>query len=271
MAGSNEMMSLLLFTAVFLSLKHGRDGSAGFFLGSLLFKPQLAVATLAVLVFKRRWKALLVFCVVASIWLLLTTLLVDSHSIIDYLKVIPQLSRLSLSDGFPFYLQGSLYALFMIPLGHQLMTLSMTLATLASLAVIGLLLRLWRNPWRTQSPDFDLRFAATLIATALISQHFLLHDLTIAILAVILTASYWLRDPSREGWGTARLAFAVLWVATFVGPILTFRFHVPVVPLATLFVGWSIWIAARVANDSSTAGSDVTRGEPVSYDSAESP
>src|SRR5712691_2013414 len=59
MAGSNHMLSLLLLTAVFVSLKHGRDGTAGVFLGLQLFKPQLAIATLVVLIFKRRWKALL--------------------------------------------------------------------------------------------------------------------------------------------------------------------------------------------------------------------
>jgi Glycosyltransferase family 87 len=244
MAGSNQMLSLLIFTGMFLSLKHGNDAQAGVFLGTLLFKPQLAIASLVVLVFKRRWKALLGFGPVAAIWLLSSTLFVTSRSVSNYVEVIPDLTRLSFADGFPYYLQGSLYALFMIPLGPHLMKLSTTLATLASLAVLGLLLRMWAGPWKTQAGDFDVRFAATLIATTLTSQHFLLHDFTITILAAVLVASHWIHEPVRTGWGTMRLAFASLWVATLVGPILTLRLHVPVVPLAALFVGWSLWITA---------------------------
>jgi hypothetical protein len=244
MAGSNHMVSLLLVTAVFLSLKHGRDGAAGVFLGIQLFKPQLAIATLVVLVARRRWRAVLGFAAVAAIWMLASTLLVGSRSLVDYLDAIPGLTRLALAEGFPFYLQSSLYALFMIPLGPALLPVSIALGTLASLAVLGLLLRLWSGPWRPESADFDLRFAATVVATALVSQHFLVHDMTIAILAVVLLANRWTRQPVREGWGTARLAAAALWVACFAGPILTQRFRVPIVPFAALFLGWSIQVAA---------------------------
>jgi hypothetical protein len=260
MAGSNQMLSLLLLTAVFLSLKHGYDGPAGLFLGLLSFKPQLVVTTLVVLVFKFRWKALVGFGVVALIWLLSSAFLVGGQSLIHYVKIMPDLTRLSFAEGFPYYLQGSLYALFMIPLGPDLMTLSMTLAVLSSLAVIGVLLRMWTGPWRPQSGDFDIRFAATLIATALTSQHFLLHDFTITILAAVLLASHWMRAPTRDGWGTTRLALAALWVASFVAPILTSRLHVPVVPLAALFVGWSIWSVARPSNDHRTADIDIRSG-----------
>src|SRR5437773_83426 len=68
MAGSNQMVTFVLLTAVFLSLKRGHDGAAGVFLGLQLFKPQLAIATLVVLIFKRRWNALLGFALVALTW-----------------------------------------------------------------------------------------------------------------------------------------------------------------------------------------------------------
>ena len=58
MAGSNQLVSVLLLTGVFLLLKRGHDVPAGTVLGLQLFKPQLAIAILVVLLVKRRWQAL---------------------------------------------------------------------------------------------------------------------------------------------------------------------------------------------------------------------
>jgi hypothetical protein len=150
-------------------------------------------------------------------------------------------------EGFPYYLLSSLYALFLVPLGPDLIGLSTLLGTLASVAVLAMLLRLWSGPWSTQSTDFDVRFAATLIVTSLVSQYFPLHDLTITILAAVLLANHWMGQPTSEGWGTIRLALAALWVTCFVGPVATRHIMIQLVPPATLFVGWSIWATARSA------------------------
>jgi len=239
MAGSNQMVSLCLLTAVFLSLKRGRDGTAGVLLGVQLFKPQLAIATLAVLLFKRRWKAVIACGVVAILWALVATFVVSRTSLVDYVRVVPALSRLAFAEGFPYYLQSSLYALFMIPMGPSHAGLSTVLGTIASLVVIGLLLREWSGAWAPASDDFERRVAATVVATTLVGQHFLVHDFTITILAAVLLADDHVRRPAEARWGTRRLALAMLWVTCFVGPLVTQRTRVPLVPLAALCVAAS--------------------------------
>ena len=101
MAGSNQMVSLLLMIAIFLSLKRGHDGAAGVLLGLQLFKPQLAIAIFVVLAFKRRWRALAGFGAVALLWALLSMLFVSGGALVDYLQVIPTLARLAFVEGFP--------------------------------------------------------------------------------------------------------------------------------------------------------------------------
>jgi glycosyl transferase family 87 len=253
MAGSNQMVSLLLLTVAFLLLKRERDFEAGVVLGLQLFKPQLAIATLAVLLVKGRWKALSGVALVATIWIAVSVLFVSPRSPIDFLDAVPALARLTYADGFPSFLLSSVYALFSIPLGSGLMTVSNTLGAIASLAVIGLLLRMWRGPWNAGSSAFDRRFAATLIATPLVSQYFLLHDVSILIVAAVLLADGAVRDPATRGWGTTRLALAALWIACFAGPLLTMRFHLPIVPIALLFVGWSVYASSEAVTASSVA------------------
>jgi hypothetical protein len=242
MAGSNQLISLLLLTGVFVSLKRGRDGLAGVLLGVQLFKPQLAVATLAVLVYKRRWRSLCYCGAVALTWVALATMFVARGSVAQYLEVIPALARLPLADGFPYYLLTSLHSLFIIPFGSRFWGWSNAIGTVASVAAVIALLRVWAGPWRPQSEDFERRVAATLVATPLVSQYFLLHDVTIMILATVLLADHAMRRGGRQGWGATRLALATLWVFCFVGPVITQRFRMPLLPWALVLVGWSIWV-----------------------------
>jgi hypothetical protein len=241
MAGSNMIVSLLLFTGVFLSLKHGQDATAGVFLGLQLFKPQLAVATLAVLLVKRRWSALLSFAFVAAIWVALSVVFVSHQSVVGYVYSVPRLIQLNFTEGFPNWFQSSLYAAFMIPLGPQWTWLSTALGSVASVGVLAALVRLWSGPWLPATDEFDIRFTATLIATALISQHFMLHDLIIMILGSVLLRNYWMHRAEQDGWNVTRFALAALWVACFVGPMIAYCCKITVIPFATLFVGWTVW------------------------------
>jgi len=132
--------------------------------------------------------------------------------------------------------------LFIIPFGSRFWGWSNAVGTLASVAAVIALLRVWAGPWRPQSEDFERRVAATLVATPLVSQYFLLHDVTIMILATVLLADHAMRGAERQGWGATRLALATLWVVCFVGPVITQRFRIPLLPWALVLVGWSIWV-----------------------------
>jgi len=69
MAGNFSAISLLIFTGVFLALKKDYDFLAGLLLGIQLIKPQLVLALIVILAYKRRWRALLGVGTVAIAWL----------------------------------------------------------------------------------------------------------------------------------------------------------------------------------------------------------
>jgi hypothetical protein len=114
--------------------------------------------------------------------------------------------------------------------------------------ILGFVLRSWSGPWQVQTSEFDLRFAGTMVATCLISQYVMLHDLTILILAVVLIADHWLGLPFRTGWGLTRTAFGVLWVGCLIGPPISVWLHIQTVPLALLLVGGVIGLSLHHYN-----------------------
>jgi hypothetical protein len=245
-AGNTSSVSLLLLTLMFLALKAGRDVEAGGLLGIQLIKPQLVVVLLVVLIYKRQWRALLGFAGVAAIWAVASILLIDPRSLQTYVTLLPQLTNLAFVSGFPYHLLTSVFAFFLVPLGPDHAAIATVAGVLVSIGILCFVLRSWSGIWRAQTSEFDLRFAGTLVATCLVSQYIMLHDLTILILAVGLIAGHVLGRPLRTGWGVTRTAFGVLWVGCLVGPPIGIWLHVLTVPLALVLVGGVIGVNLRI-------------------------
>lgn len=242
MAGNSSAVSLFLFTLIFLALKRRQDGLAGALLGFELIKPQLVPALLVVLIWKRRWRAVLGFGAVAAGWGILSVAFVDWQSPIAFLHTLPLLTRPAFVPGFPTELPSSIYALLLVPLGPARFGIAMTLGSVAAASLVVALLRAWSGGWRPESAEFDLRFAFTLVITCLPPQYLELHDCTILILAAILLAGSRVKTEDSDGRGTLRVVFAVVWVTCWIGPLLTPIIWIPLVPLALLMLGGTIWL-----------------------------
>jgi hypothetical protein len=240
-AGTNALLSPLIFAGAYLALKRERDTVAGAVLGLQLYRPQLLLAPLLLLVFKRRWRALAGFAGVALALAGLATVLVDRGALIAWLRIMPLASRMFFEKGIPSSIFGSLYAVFLLPLGPEHFALGMVAGTVASLAVLVVLLRSWTGPWRPDEASFDLRFAALLVVTPLVSQYLSLHDLAILIIPALLATEYWLAHGAGAGWVRLRITLAGLWLACLVGPPLVSRVvRLPIAPLAALLFGWVV-------------------------------
>jgi hypothetical protein len=245
-AGSNSLVAVPVFAAVFAALKSGRDGAAGAILALVLCRPQLALAPVVVLLWKRRMRALLGFGAVAAGLFALSMALVDRDAPFAWLRLSPLMVRMIVEPGLPQPLFSSLYALFILPLGPERFALGMAAGTVASAVLLGVLLHVWRGPWRPESDDFDLRFAALVVATPLVSQYLQLHDLGLLVIPAVLVTERWVRQPEAPGWGIVRMAFAVLWLTCMVGPALAATvLPVPLTPLAVLLLGWAVLFTGR--------------------------
>ena len=105
---------------------------------------------------------------------------------------------------------------------------------------------MWSPPWDPKTAEFDLQFASTLVVTPLISQYVMLHDLTIVVIAAVLVIDYWVSGGKTiTKWETMRAALALLWLTCLVGPLITMKFKVGVVPLALAYLGWCLWRHSR--------------------------
>jgi hypothetical protein len=247
-AGSNALLSLPIFAATFVAFRARRETLAGALLGLQLFRPQLLLAPLVLLAWKRRWRALAGFVAVALMLAGLAVLFVDPHSLLAWLSLLPLLSRMMFEPGMPTPIFSSVHALFLLPLGERHLGLGLAAGMAAAVLILAALLALWSGPWRPEADDFGLRFAALVVVTPLVSQYLQLHDFAILILAAVLVVEETLRRPAPSCASGVRLVLAVVWVTCMVAPAVSARLvPVPLAPLGALLLAWWVARAARAA------------------------
>jgi hypothetical protein len=186
-AGQDCTVLLLLYVLVFRSLKEGREFRAGVWLGLGLFRFQLLLPTLLVVLVKRRRELLRGLVLTAAALTAISFALVGPHLPARYAAI---LSLMADKDDPPLLrwmptLRG-LTALAHLP---NSVTLLLTLAVLSSLAIAWI-----RTDWDPRSRRFETMFALTVIIATLVSYHSFLYDLVILVLptVLILRHSSWL-------------------------------------------------------------------------------
>ena len=186
--GSTPVLALLILTGTFILLKRSADYLAGATLALGLYKPQLIILLLAIIVFKRRWKTFLGFGFVSGLLALISLVSVGWDGIMGYIKIT--ILTATWHNQFGIYpermsnLKGFFYSLFN---DHHF---SLVCVVISSLILLYLLILIWRGNWQPHLPNFDLQFALTLIITLLVSPHLNDHDLSLLILPGILIANY---------------------------------------------------------------------------------
>lgn len=187
MQGQNAMLTLLILSGVFLLLKHRRDGWAGAVLALGLFKPQLNIIFFAVLVAKRRWRAVLAYIGVALALLAISYALVGRTGIEDYIKLT--LIDSPLVDGFYGIKYPKMHnwrGFFTVMAGRNRADLAAILTLGASAVSVAVLGWNWRGVWQPDEPRFDFQFAFSVVVTLLVSPHLNTHDLTLWLLVAAL-------------------------------------------------------------------------------------
>ncbi len=249
-AGSNSIVSLPIFAATLVALRSEREILAGGLLGLQTFRPQLLLATLVLLAWKRRWRVIGGFAAVASVLVALAVVFVARRSMLDWAELFPLLSRMMFEPGMPTPLFSSVHALFLLPLGPQHLALGLAAGSAAAATLLGLLLTLWAGPWRPADADFGLRFAALLVVTPLISPYLQLHDFAILVLAAMLLVEATLGRSSGSGMDQVRLFLAFPWIACMVAPAIAARVvPVPLAPIGALVLGWAVIGELRSASE----------------------
>lgn len=210
--GQDSILLLFLYGLVFSALATGRNFAAGLCLGLALFKFQLVLPFVLVLLVRRQWRAVAGFVVAAFGLLVLSAAVVGWSGVMAYPGFVLGLSRSGAQAGIDPRAMPNLRGLVAGAL--HLAGLPATVLIIAlSIALLALAAHWWRVQPRRQ---FMLGFSLCLTVTIITSYHMLTHDLSLLILAILLLAELLV---SGEIVGPARRILVASLAVLFLTPL----------------------------------------------------
>ena len=210
--GQDSILLLFLYGLAFSALTTGRPFVAGLCLGLALFKFQLVLPFVLVLLVRRQWRAIAGFVVTAFGLLLLSAAVVGWGGVMAYPGFVLRLSRSGAQAGIYPRDMPNLRGLIVGALHWS--GLSATVLIIALSVALVVLAAYW---WRAQpGSQFVLGFSLCLTVTIIISYHLLVHDLSLLILPILLLAELLV---SGEIVGPARRVLTTSLMVLFLTPL----------------------------------------------------
>ena len=226
--GQDSLITTLLLAETFVSLKHNRYAIAGGLLALGLYKPQFFLPLLGILFMQRRWASMFGFLSVGLLLGSISVAMVGRDGLWGLVTL-----WLSMIDRGHFVwpelminLRGLIY-MVLHPAGLTEATNVLTLCF--SVATCAGMLQLWPRGAEEKDELFDLRFAAAVVMTALVSFHSYSYDGTLLVIPLLIMLNQVLKAPQPYSV-RHRIFFAIL-IAWFV-PLL------PNVLLSATVLAW---------------------------------
>ncbi len=157
LANQNSAFTLLIYTTTYVQLRRRRDLAGGAILGFLLYKPQLALTPVFILLVKGRLRALMGFFLTSSL-LIAVGFLMSPKAMVDYARVLPQIAQLPFVPGYPIEKMHNFYGFCVLLLAH-LFSVRVVECAAFLLMVGGLLIvaAWWRTvPWKPATRQWNL-------------------------------------------------------------------------------------------------------------------
>ena len=216
LAGQNHALTLMLLTAVLVSMHKERWLLSGVLAGTLIYKPQLVLGLLIVWIVWKNFKALFGFGIVVVLWAGSYALMHGIEPFLEYLQVSRFFMSLPYIEGFPGYiiitLYGLLTSIFPESAAQRLQLISQLIFILASALVAWFA---WRQ--RQSSPAHKMPvLLLSLVLPLAFSPYVQLHDLLLIAPIFIFWAGC---DHSSRVLNSAVLAYAGAFLLTFLAAI----------------------------------------------------
>lgn len=190
MIGAFSLLLLVSVLLFYLALKHARPTQAGWWLVLATIKPQAAVTPAALLLGARRWRAILSAIIITLILAVISIIGLGWPVWPGYLQILRAHSGLfgtyNVVPADMYNLKGALALL----LGNTQAALINQVSFAALVVTAGLSVWLWRGAWAPQRPDFELRFALTLLLGILFSPHLNQQDSLLLVAPALLFYMY---------------------------------------------------------------------------------
>ncbi len=210
--GQDSILLLFLYGLAFSALATGRAFLAGVCLALALFKFQLVLPFVVVLLVRRQWKVVAGFSFAALVLLIVSAAVVGWNGVMAYPGFVLRLNQSAAQAGIDPRGMPNLRGLVAGSLHLAGLPASLLIITL-SIALVTLVLR-W---WHVQSgQNFDLGFSLCLAVTTIISYHLLVHDLSVLMLPILLTAELLV---AGQIVGAARRMLVASLAALFLTPL----------------------------------------------------
>ena len=209
--GQSSALALACTSGAWLALRAGRPVLAGLALGGLAYKPQLALGAGLVLLAAGELRILAGAAVAAAAQLACGALVLGGEALLGYAAVVRRFGELAPTLGWKLHQMHCLRAFFDL----------LAPAPLARAAwAAGAAAALWLayRVWRSDLP-LGARYAALLLATALVNPHQYMYDLVVLAPAGLLLADVALARPPLPGTPWLRVLLYAGFVLPAFGPL----------------------------------------------------
>jgi hypothetical protein len=228
--GQDSVITTLLLAETFVSLKHKRYAIAGGLLALALYKPQFVLPLLGILFFNGRWTSVFGFVSAGLLLAAISLAMVGLDGLMGLTTLwLPMINRGHVVwPELMMNLRGLIY-MVLHPAGLTEATNVLTLGS--SVATYAAMLQLWPRSAEEKNELFDLRFAAAVVMTALVSFHSYSYDGTLLVIPLVIMLNQILKAPGP--YPVRHRVFLALMIAWFV----------PLVPNVLLHAALLAWWA----------------------------
>lgn len=252
--GQSSAIALACFTLAYLGLRNKREFLAGIALGCLAFKPQLALASVIVLIASRLGKVLVAAILSAAAQFLIAIVYYGSQAFGDWLWMLGNWRA-----ALPF-LEPKIYQTYCLRTFWSMLIpwpgVASVLYLISAVAVLALTISLWRG----HSIPPGMRFSALLFATVLVAPHLTVYDLVVLAPALLLLSDGLIGSPGETS-GRLGTALYGVYILPLVGPLARWT-HVQLAVIAMLAVLFLLWQSARRGGASGPPGRAHRKSSP---------
>jgi len=192
--GQDILLLLLIYALTYLALKRGADLAAGSWLALGLFRPQETLPLLILLLFRRRWKLLSGFALVAVMLGIVSVTTIGWKETLAYPRFVWTIENRGNGVIAPVDMPNLRGLVSVVTGTLPSKWVTVVAAALSAAAVV------WAGlSWKRESgkENLDLQFALAVTATMLASYHAYPYDLSLLLIAVALVTSYQWQEPRR--------------------------------------------------------------------------
>jgi Glycosyltransferase family 87 len=258
--GQFSILLLVSFALAFVCLKRSRDWAAGLALGLGLLKFQVVLPFALIFLLKRRWRFVAGLTVAATLLIVVSLIIVGLNGMASYLNMLVDTFRHPAGWAYVTIKPSNMptiRGLFSGLLGADIPQLWITGI---SMALSGCLILTMAWCWRedeeaVRGTRFDLMFAAAMVVSLATAPYLYPHDLTPALLAVILVVASPQWRVSSCGRLVVTSAIVILYASPFYLIALLARERLFVLaPVLMAFAVAAVWLARQSAQPKGEEG-----------------